>query len=384
MTVLGCSLALAGANIVPLLYLTLGTTIALDLKAPSLTIWMYTTLIIAVGALAPFVGPLADLFGRKIIFVIGLAVGIAGAIVCATTSTGAGFIAGQCLLGFGAVTQELLAIAVVGEIVPTAKRSLYAALILCAIIPWSPGTLYANWMANSSWRWIGCTLAIWNVITLVIIAFFYKPPPRVNSLGLSRREMVRRIDFVGGALLTIGLVCFLVGINWGGENYPWRSTHVLSFLIIGVCLMIGFVFWEFFAAPYPLFPRRIIHAPRPFFCLLFVIFAAGINYIPLVVFWPIESISVFGAGHHQTGINTLPIGTCILGGAIVSALLLGLFKGHITIIMTCFCLMQTVGESPIIMFESFPLPRHELIDYKGRRASQSLILMTSALLGPLS
>ena len=311
---------------------------------------MLTTLIVAVGILAPFVGPLADLFGRKIIFLLGLGVGIVGAIICATTRTGAGFIAGQGLLGFGAVTQELLAIAVVGEIVPTAKRPLYAALILCAIIPWSPGTLYANWMATSSWRWIGCTIAIWNVITLVILAVFYHPPPRVNSLGLSRREMVGRIDFVGGALLTAGLLFFLVGINWGGQNYPWRSAHVLSFLVIGVCLMISFGFWELLGARYPLFPRRIIHAPRPFFCMLFVIFAAGINYIPLVVFWPIESISVFGAGHHQTGINTLPIGICILGGAILSALLLGLFKRHTTIIMTSFCIMQTVGELILIAF----------------------------------
>jgi MFS family permease len=347
MTVLGCSLALAGSQIVPLLYLTLGTTVALDLKAPGLTIWMFTSIIVAMGALAPFVGPLADLCGRKALFLVGLAVSIAGSIVCAATPNAGGFIAGQVLLGFGAVTQELLAIAVVAEIVPTAKRSLYAALILCAIIPWSPGTLYANWMANSSWRWIGCTLAIWNVLTLAILAVFYRPPPRVNALGLSRREMIGRIDFIGGALITTGLVFFLVALNFGGKDYPWESALVLSFLLIGICLMIGAGFWERFGARYPLFPRRIIHAPRPFFCMLFVIFAAGINYVPLVVFWPIESISVFGSGHYQTGINTLPIGTCILGGAILSALLIGLFKRHVTLTMTFFCVMQTIGERPL-------------------------------------
>jgi MFS family permease len=346
MTVVGCSFALTGSQIVPLLYLTLGTTIALDLNAPSLTIWVLTAIIVAVGALAPFVGPLADLFGRKTLLLVGLVLSIAGSIVCAATPTAEGFIAGQCLLGFGAVTQELLAIAIVSEIVPTAKRSLYFALVLCTIIPWSPSSLYANWMADSSWRWIGCTVAIWNVLTLSIIAFFYRPPPRVNALGLSRRELIGRIDFVGGALITTGLVFFLISLNWGGQVYPWQSAHVLSFLIIGICLMIGFGLWEWFGARYPLFPRRMVYAPRPFFCMLFVIFAAGINFVPLVVFWPIESISVFGSGHHQTGVNTLPIGTCILGGAILSALLIGLFKRHVTLVMTIFCVMQTAGESP--------------------------------------
>lgn len=345
MTMLGCALALAGSQIAPLLYLTLGFTIAHDLHAPSsLTLWLLTCLIVAMGTLAPFVGPLADLFGRKMIFVGGLLLSVLGGIICAAAQTPGGFMAGQTLLGFGAVTQELLAIAVAAEIVPTAKRPLYSALILCAIIPWSPSTLYANWIADSSWRWIGCTIAIWNVLTVAIIAYYYRPPPRVNSLGLTRREMIRRIDFIGGILVTLALVFILVAINWGGQNYPWRSSHVLSFLILGLVLFICFGFWEWFGAEYPLFPRRIVHAPRPFFCLIFVIFAAGINYVPLVVFWPIESISVFGTDHHGTGLNALPIGMCILGGSILSALLIGVFKRHVTLVMTTFCIMQTVGE----------------------------------------
>jgi MFS family permease len=368
MTVIGCSFALAGSQIVPLLYLTLGTTIAHELKRPDLLIWMLTAGIVAAGAMAPFVGPIADLLGRKVLFLIGLIVSATGAILCAATPNVGGFIVGQIFLGFGIITEELLSIAVVAEIVPTSKRPLYAALNLCAIIPWSPGTLYANWIANSSWRWIGCVLAIWNVITFVIIAWFYRPPPRVNALGLTRRELLGRIDFMGGFLCTTGLIFFLVGLNWGGQDYPWHSAHVISFLVTGVFVLIIFGLWEQFGAKYPMFPKRIIHAPRPFFCMLFVIFAAGINYVPLVVFWPIQSISVYQANHTQNGINTLPIGTCILGGAILSALLLGIFKKHVTLTMTFFCVMQTVGRLFICLegLVYFFIPKFRLRIYSGR------------------
>jgi MFS family permease len=348
MTVLGCALALAGSQIIPLLYLTLGTTISVDLHAESVTIWILTTIIVAMGALSQFVGPLADLFGRKILFLTGLVCSVAGGILCAATPNAVGFIAGQVLFGFGSVIQELLAITVVAEIVPAAKRSLYGALILCAIIPWSPGTLYANMIAETSWRWIGCMLAIWHAITLVIIAYFYRPPPQLNPQGLARSELIRRIDVVGGALVTGGMVFFLVGLNWGGEQYAWDSVRVLTFLCLGAVTLIGFGFWEAFGAHYPLFPRRMVHAPRPFFCLLVVIFAAGINYVALVVFWPIQSISVYGSDRFQTGINSLPIGLCILFGAILSAVLVGTFKKHITYIMFFFCVMQTVGKWSII------------------------------------
>ncbi|KAK6584231.1 hypothetical protein PZA11_003961 [Diplocarpon coronariae] len=351
MTILGCSFALAGAQMVPLLYLTLGTTIAYDLEAGSLTIWMFTSIMVAQGTLAPFVGPLADLFGRKRIFLVGLFVSIVGAVLCAATPAAAGFIGGQVLLGIGVIVQELLSIAIVAESVPTAKRSLYAALILCTIMPWSPGSLYASWIADSSWRWIGLVVAIWNLLTFAIIGYFYHPPPRVNSLGLSRRELVGRVDFAGGLLLTVGLLCLLIGLNWGGQDYAWNSSHVLSALAIGGCMVLGFGLYESFFAPYPLFPRRIVHAPRPFFCMLYVIFAAGVNFMPLVAFWPIETIAVFQADRHQMGIYTLPIGICILGGAILSAVLLAMLKGYVTHLMTFFCVLQTIGSACLVLVD---------------------------------
>ncbi|KAL1956550.1 hypothetical protein VTO42DRAFT_7021 [Malbranchea cinnamomea] len=343
MTTLGCAFALAASQITSLLYLTVATHISHELHTSELSVWFLTAPGVAMGALAPFVGPLADLFGRKNIFLFGIICGIVGSVAAASTPTGGGFVASQAVLGIAAVVEELMAIAVVAESVPTSKRPIYAAIILTAIIPWSPGTMYANWMAQASWRWIGCALGIWNAIILFLIWPFYHPPPRVNSMGLSRKEMVRRIDFVGGILVTLGLVFVLIALSWGGQDYPWDSAHVLSFLIIGFGILFAFAAWELWVVRYPLYPRRMVYAPRPFFCMLFVIFAAGINYVPLVVFWPIHSISVFNSDRFETGLNTLPIGTCILGGAILSAILLSMFKRHVTPLMTMFCVIQTVA-----------------------------------------
>jgi len=49
-----------------------------------------------------------------------------------------------------------------------------------------------------------------------MLFFFYNPPPRPNSLGLTKLQIVQRIDFVGGILSITGLALFLIGLQWGG------------------------------------------------------------------------------------------------------------------------------------------------------------------------
>jgi hypothetical protein len=49
-----------------------------------------------------------------------------------------------------------------------------------------------------------------------MLVIWYKPPPRPNSLGLTKRQIIGRIDFVGGVLSVSGFALFLLGLQWGG------------------------------------------------------------------------------------------------------------------------------------------------------------------------
>ena len=93
-------------------------------------------------------------------------------------------------------------------------------MLVFTIVPFTPSVLYAQLIARhtSSWRWVGLFCALWASVGLFATAFFYFPPPRVNSLGLTRREIVRQIDFVGGLLSIGGIICFLMGLQC-------KSTH---------------------------------------------------------------------------------------------------------------------------------------------------------------
>ena len=49
-----------------------------------------------------------------------------------------------------------------------------------------------------------------------MLFLFYWPPPRVNSLNLSKTEVLARVDYIGGLLSIGGFALFLLGIQWGG------------------------------------------------------------------------------------------------------------------------------------------------------------------------
>lgn len=88
-------------------------------------------------------------------------------------------------------------------------------------------------------RYVGLLCGLWSFIALVLTVVFYHPPPRINSQGLSRREVLVQIDYVGGFLSISGLLLFMMGLQWGGYQYEWTSAHVLAPLLIGVALMVS-------------------------------------------------------------------------------------------------------------------------------------------------
>jgi MFS family permease len=205
--------------------------------------------LLSLAAVCPFVGSISDLIGRRYVAITGAAFVCLGMIICSTAKEMNVFIGGMVFAGIGAGINELTALAVTSELAPTAKRGKYVAVLIFTIIPFCPSVLWGQLIAfYSSWRWIGLLCGIWNLIGLVMTAVFYFPPPRVNSTGMSRKQILQQIDYVGGILSIAGMILFMAGMQWGGYQYDWSSAHVLAPLILGAVFLIAFMFWEGYGA----------------------------------------------------------------------------------------------------------------------------------------
>jgi MFS family permease len=247
--------------------------------------------------------------------------------------------------GVGAGICELTSLAVTAELAPTRKRGKYVAILVFTIIPFCPSVLWGQLIAYyANWRWITLFAGLWALIGFVGTLAFYFPPPRPNSRGLTKKEIIAEIDFVGGFLSVSGMIIFLAGMQWGGYQYPWASAHVLAPLLIGAfLLLVAFPIWEIKFAKFPMFPSRMKKEARTLTLTLIITAISGANFFSVIMFWPTQAFNVYGHDPVGVGIRGIPIGFSILTGACVVLWLLSVFRGHNRELMIISSILMTAG-----------------------------------------
>ncbi|EMD95137.1 hypothetical protein COCHEDRAFT_1129359, partial [Bipolaris maydis C5] len=314
-----------------------------DIGGTDRWIWFILANLLSLAAVCPFVGSISDIVGRRWVAMIGATFLIIGMIVCSTAHDMNIFICGMVFAGIGAGINELTALAVTSELAPTAQRGKYVAVLVFTIIPFCPSVLWAQLIAShSTWRWIGLWIGLWAFIGLALVAFFYHPPPRANSQGMSRKQILAEIDYVGGFLSVAGMILFMMGMQWGGYQYPWHSAHVLVPLILGAVLIIAFVVWQGYAT-HPMFPKRLRQEPRILGLTLVITFISGANFFSILMFWPTQAFNVYGHDPIGVGIRGLPVGFSILAGACIVLWLLSLLRGHNKELLIVSSILMTAG-----------------------------------------
>jgi len=182
---------------------------------------------LATAATAPFAGAISDLIGRRSVALLGLCLIIVGMLVAGMANHVGVLIGGSALQGVGAGLAELIASAGVMELVPVRDRGKYVGLFYIMFLPicgcgaygWFLLIIFltqAQLFSRHSWRWGPWISIIIAGINFILLVIFYRPPPRQNSLGLTKREVLGRVDFVGGALSIAGMSLFLMGLQWAG------------------------------------------------------------------------------------------------------------------------------------------------------------------------
>jgi EmrB/QacA subfamily drug resistance transporter len=193
---------------------------------------------------------LGDRFGRRRMFVAGLAIFTAASAGCALAGSIDWLIAARAVQGAGAALVMPLAMALLSEAFPREERAkalgIFSSVTGLAIIS---GPVLGGAIAEGvSWQWI-----FWLNIPIGLITIPLVVSKIRESYGASTTVDALGLVLVTGAVL--GVVWGLVRANSAG----WASPEVVGALVTGVLLTIVFVAWEL-RAPAPMVPLRFFRS----------------------------------------------------------------------------------------------------------------------------
>lgn len=114
------------------------------------------------------------------------------------------------------------------------------------------GGLFTQHAADhGGWRWVFYVNFPFCLIAFVVL-FFALRKMKVT------RESYRNIDWLGSFFFTSSMVCFLMGLSWGGTLYKWNSYRTLLPLCLGAVGIVCTIIWECYGARWPFLPLSIL------------------------------------------------------------------------------------------------------------------------------
>lgn len=206
---------------------------ALDASTTGLQ-WITDAFILPTAALLLTCGVIGDLFGRKKMYLIGLALSCLGCLVALTAHGVVQVCVGQALTGVGTAALLPATLGLISHVCPDhRKRGAAIALWTAAL---GLGPLFNGVIVeHTSWRWIFLpTLAI-GALTVLVGAFV---------LVDSRSDRERHLDIPGQLLAIVAITALVYGVIEGGGAPGWGSAEVVTAFVVAALTLPAFVLVE--------------------------------------------------------------------------------------------------------------------------------------------
>jgi EmrB/QacA subfamily drug resistance transporter len=221
--------------------------------------WIVTGYALTFGGFLLLGGRLADLFGRRRIFMTGVVVFALASLLGGTAQTEFVLLAARALQGLGAAMASPAALALITTTFPAGRERNRAFAIYAAMagVGAAVGLVLGGWLTDLDHPF---GIAGWRYTFLIVVpiglgaAFF---APRV--LPESDRHD-GQLDIPGAVSATTGLLAIVYGLTRAGEaQYGWSDPGTIASLVAGALLLVTFVLIETRVA-HPLLPFRILRS----------------------------------------------------------------------------------------------------------------------------
>lgn len=269
--------------------------------------WVVTAYLLAATAVTPLYGKLADIHGRRVVLLSGIAIFIVGSVACALAPSMLGLVVARFVQGLGGGGLIAMAQTIVGDMVAPRDRGRYQVYIATVFFTSSLAGPVLGGLIAQTLHW---SVIFWINLPLGIAAYLIAGRALRR---LPRHERPHRIDIPGAVLMTGATLSLLLALSWGGVSYPWGSPQILGLVCLSVLLW-GLFAWRLLAADEPLIPLAILANPVVRAGTVAAGFGMG-TFIGLTIYLPLYFETVLGLSAAHSGLGLIPL-TC---GTVIGA-----------------------------------------------------------------
>jgi EmrB/QacA subfamily drug resistance transporter len=302
-TILGSSMAFIDGSVVNIALPAMQQALHADAVS---TQWIVNAYLLLLGALVLVGGSAADLYGRRRIFLLGIAVFTTASIACGLAPNITMLVISRAVQGLGAALLTPASLAMLGATFDQHERS-HAIGIWAGIgaLTAAAGPVLGGWLVDQvSWR----AIFLLNVPLAVAAAGL-----AILFAGESHDPQAKRLDWPGAGAVAIGLAA----IAWGLGAIPasgFHDTAVLAALAAGAAFLLGFVaiearLHERAMMPLSLYRSRDFSATNALTLLLYFALGGALYYLPFGL------IRLGGYSATQAGAALLPFALIMGFGA---------------------------------------------------------------------
>src|SRR5271165_543646 len=201
--------------------------------------WVLTSYLVSNAIILPISGWLAGTIGRKRFFLGCLTVFTISSLLCGIAPSLGMLLFFRVLQGAGGGGLQPMAQAILADTFPPEKRGLAFALYgITAIMAPTIGPTLGGWITfNYSWRWIFFINIPVGIGAWLLIRQFVEDPPYLAKL----RSADVKLDYIGIALLTLGIGALQILLDKGQEDDWFGSQFITTLIIVATVCLISLV-----------------------------------------------------------------------------------------------------------------------------------------------
>ncbi|MED4988869.1 MDR family MFS transporter [Parageobacillus toebii] len=279
-----------------------------ELGGLSLMMWLTTAYMLTSTTIVPIAGKLADLLGRRVIYVTGLVIFMVGSALCGMANNMTELIIYRGLQGIGGGIMMPMAMIVIGDVFTGKERAKWQGVFgglygLASVIGPQVGGFIVD---HLNWRWVFYINLPVGILATIFIA-----------MGLSKykAEGPVKFDLAGMFTMVVGVVSLLLALTFGGDKYEWTSWQIIALFAAALVFLTLFVFVER-KAEEPILPMHLFKH-RTFTVLNGIGFLMSVGMFGAIMFVPFFMQGVVGVSATKSGTIMTPMMITMIIGSIV-------------------------------------------------------------------